>query len=179
MTGISLNAVLRGQCSAPMCSRKTVEDAPFPICMFHMRKVFDYFDGFAELAKQVVAARYPVDPDEIRAEVLKANAEISRASHAKDEHSQVYYAEVNGAIKIGFTTNMKSRMGDMRITLDRVLATEPGGRDLEGMRHRQFAHLRRGRLEEFERAEDLLSHIAMIREHFGAPKITTWNGRVA
>ena len=72
-------------------------------------------------------------------------------------------------IKIGTTTNMMIRMS--KLMIDEILATEPGSADLEKARHKQFAHLHvRG--ERFAMGEDLLSHIAMIREHFGPPKIT-------
>lgn len=178
--GISLNKVLRWECCAPTCTRKPLEDLEaLPLCPKHARLVFDYFDGFAHIAQQVIQSRHPVDPEEVKAQVLAANEAIRRERHISDEFSQVYYAEVNGRIKIGHTVNIKQRFNAMRIPLDRLLATEPGGRDLEAVRHAQFASIRHGRLEEFERTDDLLSHIAMIRDHYGEPKVTTWGGRVA
>lgn len=106
-----------------------------------------------------------------------ADDEAARQEHEEyrrlcAEQAVVYYVRIRDLIKIGTTTNMKARMLDLLI--DEVLATEPGGEDLETMRHEQFRHLKvRG--ERFTPAPDLLSHIAMIREHFGEPRIT---GRV-
>jgi hypothetical protein len=85
------------------------------------------------------------------------------------EQAVVYYVRIRDLIKIGTTTNMRARMS--RLLADEVLATEPGGEELENMRHKQFAHLKvRG--ERFAPAPDLLSHIAMIRDHFGEPQMT-------
>lgn len=92
---------------------------------------------------------------------------------ALDEQAQVYYVRLSAdVIKIGTTTVMTQRLSGLRVKADRVLATEPGGYDLEKIRHQQFAHLRHGRIEDFTPAEDLLSHIAMLVEHYGPPKIT-------
>jgi hypothetical protein len=171
---ISLNKVLAGECCVPSCSREPEEGAPFPICMKHMRQVFRYFDGFAELAKQIVAERIPIDQDDLVRRVREAHDREFPKGPRHPEREQVYYVETGDCIKIGYTVNVRQRMGAMRLPIDAVLATEPGGMDLERIRHKQFAHLRRGRLEDFEPAEDLLSHVAMIRDHFGAPKITSW-----
>jgi hypothetical protein len=90
-----------------------------------------------------------------------------------EEQAVVYYVRMlGGLIKIGTTTNMKARME--AFIIEEVLATEPGGRDLEKERHAQFAHLKvRG--ERFSAGEDLLSHIEAIREQHGEPNMT---GRV-
>lgn len=54
-----------------------------------------------------------------------------------------------------------------------LLASEPGDVQLERVRHAQFAHLRvTARGERFAPEPDLLSHIAMLRQHFGAPVVT-------
>lgn len=85
------------------------------------------------------------------------------------EQSVVYYVRIGGLIKIGTTVNMQARMSQLMI--DEVLATEPGDRELELMRQKQFKHLRE-RGERFRPEPDLLSHVAMIREHFGDPDMT-------
>ena len=113
--GISLNRVLASECCAPTCYREPLEDAPFPLCMRHMRQAFNYFDGFAHMAQEAIAARYPVDQDDLLARVRAAQDEVRRErQEPPNPRSQVYYAEVNGGIKIGFTVNLKSRMGAMR-----------------------------------------------------------------
>ncbi len=86
-----------------------------------------------------------------------------------ETQSVVYYVRIGDLIKIGVTVNMKARMP--QVMPDEILATEPGGIELERQRQTQFAHLRvRG--ERFARGEDLLAHIAQIREAHGAPQMT-------
>lgn len=164
---ISLNKVLAGECCVPTCYAEALEDAPFPICMRHMRQVFRYFDGYTEVAKQIFNSQRAID-----------SARPPKQRPSGSEHDQVYYLRVGEFIKIGYSANIKQRLSQMRLNADAVLATEPGGRDLERLRHQQFTHLRQGRREDFETAADLLSHVAMVREHFGPPRITTWQGAV-
>lgn len=105
----------------------------------------------------------------------KIAARNNARQDALDAQSVVYYIrEPNECIKIGYTTNMRSRLTGLRMDESSVLATEPGGYDLEQMRHRQFADLRIGRHERFRPEPELLSHIEMIRGHFGDPIITTY-----
>lgn len=101
----------------------------------------------------------------------ESRAEVAAARTARDEAATwyVYYVRIGDRIKIGTSGNIKSRIASLMP--DEVLATEPGGREIETLRHRQFAALRvRG--ERFQPGPELLSHIAMIREHFGEPVIT-------
>ena len=82
----------------------------------------------------------------------------------------VYYARMlTGRIKIGYTTDLYSRAAALRISHDAVLAFEPGGRDVELQRHRQFAATRHGRTEEFDESPDLLGHMMRVRREHGAP----------
>lgn len=71
----------------------------------------------------------------------------------------VYYLRLaSGHIKIGYTTNIKQRMANLRCSDDALLATEPGGREVEARRHAQFADERIGRKEDFEASPRLLAH---------------------
>lgn len=75
----------------------------------------------------------------------------------------VYYLELhNGNIKIGYTTDLRSRLAALRYSGDNLLATEPGGRPVELLRHGQFDALRVGRREEFRPGDTLLAHIAKL-----------------
>jgi hypothetical protein len=71
-------------------------------------------------------------------------------------------------IKIGTTTNLKRRL--VFLLPDEILAIEPGDRELERKRHKQFIHLRvRG--ERFRPGQDLLDHIAAVVEANGPPVV--------
>lgn len=82
----------------------------------------------------------------------------------------VYYVNTKpGIVKIGTTKNLYSRMYALRVSPDDVLAAEPGDRQLEAMRHKEFAELRISRREDFHHTDRLQSHIDMIVAQFGKP----------
>jgi len=80
--------------------------------------------------------------------------------------SIVYYVRRGDLIKIGFTEDPAQRFS--ALLPDEILAFEPGGRNEETFRHRQFDHLR-GRGENFRQAPELLEHIRSVREMYGDP----------
>jgi hypothetical protein len=72
----------------------------------------------------------------------------------------VYYMRIGNRVKIGWTSNLKTRMAS--INPEELLASEPGTRDTERERHQQFDNLRiHG--EWFAMEEPLLSHIESLR----------------
>lgn len=94
-----------------------------------------------------------------------------RVIGALTQYNVVYYVRVRPeVIKIGTTRHLRSRMGALRVLPTDVLAAEPGTRQLEATRHRQFAHLQTGAFrEDFTEADDLRAHIAAIVDQHGQP----------
>lgn len=86
----------------------------------------------------------------------------------------VYYALRGDLVKIGTTTGFAQRMSTLDI--DRALAIEPGGEDVEGRRHDQFAHLHAHR-EWFYPGEDLIAHTDVLRRLYGLPDFTKRTAR--
>lgn len=78
----------------------------------------------------------------------------------------VYYMRFGPLIKIGTTRNLYARVGALRP--DEVLAAEPGGRDIEAQRHREFGRHRIER-ELFAPGPDLRQHIKATRNKYGPP----------
>lgn len=81
----------------------------------------------------------------------------------------VYYVRRGNAIKIGTTTSFVNRMRDL--LPDEILAIEPGSYSVENARHQQFkgyAYFDR-RSEYFRPGEQLVAHIAALREKHGVP----------
>lgn len=81
----------------------------------------------------------------------------------------VYYILRGSLIKIGTTTRPRQRFD--ALMPDAVLATEPGGQELERARHTQFGPLREqgiGR-EHFRPGAPLISLILELREAHGVP----------
>ncbi|MFD0902346.1 GIY-YIG nuclease family protein [Actinomadura sediminis] len=78
----------------------------------------------------------------IRESIARAEI-IDRVRKKRDERAQsplVYYMRLGDLVKIGWTTNLKSRRE--AINPQEVMATEPGNDKVERQRHKQFADLR-------------------------------------
>lgn len=108
-------------------------------------------------------ARFLVDYKIRRAQAGQAKA-TSEAPRVTGEW--VYYIQIRDTIKIGYTsgdavTRCKALAGD------RVLAVEPGSRQLESARHGQFRSYRAnipGTRERFYPSDELMDHIIQVRE---------------
>lgn len=72
----------------------------------------------------------------------------------------VYYIRFSDRVKIGTTSNLKSRLGDL--PYDELLGTEPGGLSLEQYRHEQFAQYRLVG-EWFSMSPKLIQHIDALK----------------
>lgn len=81
---------------------------------------------------------------------------------SSDEPLVYYLALSPTTVKIGTTTNLPQRLTALRTEMQYVLAVEPGGRDVERMRHQQFAAERIGRREDFRVSDALQAHIASL-----------------
>lgn len=160
-------------CLEPPC-REAVLYGGVPLCGPHLDLYRVYVQVVREARAQQLEERNTYLREKV-AEIHAARRQMAEEEAARQEaykdQALVYYIRIGDLIKIGFTTNMRQRMS--QLLPDEVLATEPGPAELERMRHRQFAHLRvRG--ERFRRGEDLISHVAMIRAHYGPPRMTGW-----
>jgi hypothetical protein len=82
----------------------------------------------------------------------------------------VYYIRRGATVKIGTTTNLRQRMA--ALLPEEILATEPGGYELEAQRHRQFQDLRIDKREWFHAGPRLQRHILTVRATHGAPDPT-------
>lgn len=71
---------------------------------------------------------------------IEHHARRIRIEEEKAQRAIVYYMRLGNLVKIGWTTNLDSRRADLNP--QEVMATEPGGREVERERHKQFADLR-------------------------------------
>jgi hypothetical protein len=79
-----------------------------------------------------------------------------------DPHkSYVYYIRFGERIKIGVTTNLMNRLD--QLPYDEILTVEPGYRDLEQQRHREFRTCRVNG-EWFAKTPELLQHIQSVMD---------------
>lgn len=89
----------------------------------------------------------------------------------------VYYIELDGLIKIGFSTNVANRMRAYAPTA-KLLAAEPGTKKVERARHQHFgAYLARGR-EWFQDVPELRTWITTVITEYGSADhmAYTWGG---
>lgn len=162
------------------CDQRSMPDVPFPICKHHADKLFQHLEG----ESRFIVDRAEDIPSLKHLAFVKRNVEEYESQQARRrkrllDQSQVYYVRIHDHVKIGYSTNIKQRMGALRVPVENLLATEPGGRDLEAIRHEQFAAERVGRLEDFNPSRRLLAHIEAIKAEHGEPKVTTYRSGAA
>lgn len=121
----------------------------------------------------IAAYQFCVDSLAIAGAQQPAEEHLTQPAADKPNPSVVYYIARGTHIKIGVTTDFVNRMGALQP--DKVLAVEPGGRDLEKARHCQFSRAyligQRGR-ELFVRTEELLAHVEQVVAKYGRPPVT-------
>lgn len=154
-------------CCWPGCMRLAEGGGP-PLCQKH----YDRIIGDHEREK----VRATAEDMRARREERDRLYELREAERRRllEEQSQVYYVRIGDHVKIGYTINLRQRLGSLRVSEAALLATEPGGRERERKRHLQFAAERVGRRENFNPSRRLLAHIEAIKAEHGEPKITTY-----
>lgn len=155
------------ECCWPTCSAKLDEDYRVPVCNAHLIRIGIVFH---EVTEQKLKDYRPFTPrsDE---DLDERAQKYMMAAHAQ---SVVYYIRLGNHIKIGYSTNMKARLIGLRADPEDVLATEPGGLELEKQRHEEFKAERVGRRENFNPSPRLLAHIEAVLAEHGPPNITTY-----
>jgi hypothetical protein len=79
----------------------------------------------------------------------------------RSHHPVIYYMRMSGLVKIGTSTNIRSRFE--AIGPQGILAVESGGHDVEHRRHQQFVDHHSHR-EWFHLAGEVVEHVAQLRE---------------
>lgn len=104
---------------------------------------------------------YPRERVREMARELRHRGYVWKATQHVPHAPCVYYMQVGNRVKIGFTTNLRTRMD--AIMPEALLAVEPGDRAVEQARHRQFRDLRVAQNREwFRMADSLLQHIREV-----------------
>lgn len=125
----------------------------------------------AEWSRRLQALNVEITPDRWAKLLREARAIKTSPVPAKRKpvDEVVYYIRVGHLIKIGYTGNLKNRMGYYPPHAI-ILATEPGGRDLEQQRLRQFGGRMSDRSEWFYVTPELIAHINSLRERPLTPR---------
>lgn len=121
--------------------------------------------------KELAALQEKYDQDMARARRREHSAEATARSdgyqagykdameaRAAQPDSVVYFLDFGETIKIGYSTNFRSRLKDLKPKS--VFAVIPGHRNKEADLHKQFKEFRQGRSEQFEKSAELLRFVA-------------------
>ena len=93
-----------------------------------------------------------------------------------DRNPVVYYVQVGAHIKIGWTTNLQSRMRSYPPN-SILLAVHPGSRADETKLHKRFAHHRTHGREWYAPVPSLLHHIEQMKRQHGEPETVTFGAQ--
>lgn len=151
-------------CAIPGCEKSLPVTRELPVCRDCGIKIAIVHAHDAELWDAITLERR-----------RKWEREVAEQRQRKAQASCVYYVRLApDRIKIGFTTNLKNRLGALRVHPSALLAWEPGGRDVERQRHQQFAADRiTSRLEDFQDSATLLAWIESVKAEHGLPRNAT------
>lgn len=131
------------------CEAPTNHLIPYPICGHHAAMIYR-------------SVRDALTDDDHATTLSQALADVPSLDK-RITGALVYYIAEAGLIKIGYTANLRQRLRCYGPTA-RVLATEPGDRDLERERRTQFRVCRATRYEWFRPDPMLMQHIESVAQ---------------
>lgn len=165
-------------CSEP--SRAT--ESGLLICTKHMRYIARRA-GYVPRSRLDVEAQREKDMEyrSLEAKVAQLERQLKSAEDFREQQQRersrggekdgvVYFLRSNGFVKIGWTSDLDSRLKQYDPDA-RVLATKPGTRADERFLHKKFDHLRTHRREWFAMAPQVMEEIQRtVREHGEPPR---------
>lgn len=151
------------------CDAPSIPGAPFPICISHAAALVRYVSQVAETSG---ATEVTSTLDLMRRfNVCIGTADFVWPDAPTAEPPVVYYLRLGDHVKIGTTVDLRKRMM-VYPPRTLLLATEPGNRVTENIRHAEFAHLRvpGPRREWFRDAPELQSLVRhLVQKHGHSP----------
>lgn len=151
--------------SGRFCDADSLPEAPFPICLDHAAKLIRYVSKVADTKTGGEEITTSLDLFRRFGAILGTYEDLlHQPTKRRKQKLQVYYVELAGLVKIGYTADLKRRMTQYP-PMSQLLAVEPGGLETEAQRHRQFARLRQyGPASEwFAYGDDLRAHIESLK----------------
>lgn len=141
------------------CHREAIVLRPVALCHPHrieiaMTVVPDLLRDGLEAALTSVATPVAVRDDLVATASATPVDGLLRGVH----DSVVYFIANGGRVKIGYTTNLKSRLAALALRSDSVLLALQGGPELERALHARFVKYRNGNTEWFEMAPEIFRY---------------------
>jgi hypothetical protein len=143
------------QVTSALCTRPVDPDSPFDVCQYHQGEIFHHYQTIMTARIRAGGAKTICRPDD-------------QPDPQPEPPDYVYYVRFGDRVKIGFSSNLPTRIA--QLPCDEVLAVEPGGIQLERMRHAEFGAARvYANREWFTLTDELQSHCDMLVKHYGPP----------
>lgn len=142
------------------CGRPVAERCPWPVCTGHMSEMLEWINT------ERVATGLKLTGSERGRYAAKRRAAASGPG-------SVYYLLCGDLIKIGWTSDLPRRFRAYPPNAQ-LLASEPGDRDREDDRHRQFQDKLAARAEWYTPDAELWEHVRRVRARFGEPLTSTY-----
>lgn len=151
------------------CHREAVVLRPVTLCHPHrieiaMTVVPDLLRDGLEAALTSVATPVAVRDDLVATAAATPVDALLHGVHG----SVVYFIANGGRVKIGYTTNLKSRLAALALRSDSVLLALRGGPELERALHARFVKYRNGNTEWFEMAPEIFRYASSRNAATGA-----------
>ncbi|WP_062214642.1 GIY-YIG nuclease family protein [Streptomyces sp. NBRC 109706] len=145
------------------CHRNAVALRPVPLCNAHRIEIALTLIPEVLRDQLATALRNTATPP-VRNDLVATTRTATVEDLLHGVHDSVVYFIANGGrVKIGYTTNLKNRLGSLALRSDAVLLALHGGPELERALHRHFAQHRNGNTEWFDLAPNITRYIATQR----------------
>ncbi|MER7806152.1 GIY-YIG nuclease family protein [Streptomyces sp900116325] len=157
---------MNASCSAEGCRTASVTGTKIRLCADHKDEITMVLaqdvartdlKNLVELQEQGAGRwKAPTIPVYRGVEVAPTDAAIVRELPPSGQHDPIVYFLLNGdRVKIGYTTNLSSRITALSLRRENVILALDGGRDLEARLHRRFHGHRIPRTEWFNFDEEI------------------------
>lgn len=142
------------------CTREPVMLRPVALCEPHRIEIALAVVPVL-LRDQLAAAQESLTAPAPRSELVATAVAVDVEGLLHGVHDSVVYFLANGGrVKIGYTTNLKSRLGSLALRRGAALLALQGGPELERALHSHFAAYRDGSTEWFELSPEIFRYIA-------------------
>jgi hypothetical protein len=157
------------------CTDLATITRPVPLCTHHQMQVAMAIvpEMLASAASLAQRAPVPVARDTVTHRAA-SGARVAGIDLTGTHGARVYFVRNGDRVKIGYTTNLRSRLDALCLRTDAVLLLLGGGKDLEGALHRYFAEHRVPNTEWFRYAPEIKAYIS---EKLDAHEASAADGR--
>lgn len=155
---------LSGWCAIDLCHQP--QATWLPLCEGHAHDVWAEVEQWNDLAKKRKSRDAHQALEKSRDDMLRERlARDESQRNAKRQAGHIYYLRVGDLIKIGFTSDMETRMKQYPPNAI-LLAQHPGTRETERHMHEKFQPFLALRREWFTPCDEITAHIEMVRTQF-------------